>query len=201
MWLKCLYSLFMLILIPVYLKNYGPTNFLYFCDVALLLTLVGIWREDRLLISMCAVGIIGVQVFWVIDFVVTLAGYPLTGFTAYMFKSETSLFLRSLSFYHAWLPFLLAYLVFKTGYDKRGFPLWTGLAWALILIAFFWLPPPATDAGLTPVNVNYVWGLKDTEAQTWMPAYAWVALMIVGLPGFFYWPVHKILVSWVSQKN
>ena len=49
----------MAVLVPVYWYYYGPTNFLYFCDVALFLTLAGIWLESPLLISMCAVGITG----------------------------------------------------------------------------------------------------------------------------------------------
>jgi hypothetical protein len=55
-WLKLAYTAFMAVLVPVYLRNYGPTNFLYFCDVALIITLVGIWIESPLLVSMCAVG-------------------------------------------------------------------------------------------------------------------------------------------------
>ena len=58
LWLKLAYTVFMAVLIPIYLRNYGPTNFLYFCDVALIITLVGIWIESPLLVSMCAVGII-----------------------------------------------------------------------------------------------------------------------------------------------
>src|ERR1700747_1618908 len=61
LWLKLAYTAFMAVLIPVYLRNYGPTNFLYFCDVALVITLVGIWIESPLLVSICAVGIIASQ--------------------------------------------------------------------------------------------------------------------------------------------
>ena len=42
---KVLFTAFMAVLVPTYWVNYGPTNFLYFCDVALFLTLVGIWTE------------------------------------------------------------------------------------------------------------------------------------------------------------
>ena len=56
LWLKLAYTVFMAVLVPIYLRNYGPTNFLYFCDVALIITLVGIWIESPLLVSMCAVG-------------------------------------------------------------------------------------------------------------------------------------------------
>jgi len=37
---KIVYSAFVAVLVPVYWQSYGPTNFIYFCDVALLLTLV-----------------------------------------------------------------------------------------------------------------------------------------------------------------
>ena len=57
LWLKLAYTAFMAVLVPVYLHNYGPTNFLYFCDVSLIISLVGIWLESPLLVSTCAVGI------------------------------------------------------------------------------------------------------------------------------------------------
>src|SRR6476660_2373968 len=77
------FSAFMAVLVPVYIYWYGPTNFLYFCDVSLILTLVGIWTESALLISMCAVGILVPQVFWVVDFLAHFAGYSPTGMTDY----------------------------------------------------------------------------------------------------------------------
>ena len=193
LWLKLAYTAFMAVLLPVYWANYGPTNFLYFCDVALLITLVGIWIESPLLISMCAVGILASQALWVVDFLSNLIGWPLTGMTDYMFAADHSLFLRSLSLFHGWLPFLLVYLVWRLGYDRRGFPAWTGVAWILVLICFLFMPPPRPDPGLTPVNINYVWGMSDTVAQTWMPPAAWVAGLIVLLPLLLYAPVHFLL--------
>jgi hypothetical protein len=193
LWLKLAYTAFMAVLLPVYWANYGPTNFLYFCDVALLITLVGIWIESPLLISMCAVGILASQALWVVDFLSNLIGWPLTGMTDYMFAADHSLFLRSLSLFHGWLPFLLVYLVWRLGYDRRGFPAWTVVAWILVLICFFFMPPPRPDPGLAPVNINYVWGMSDTVAQTWMPPAAWVAGLIVLLPLLLYAPVHFLL--------
>jgi hypothetical protein len=51
-------AVFLAVLLPIYLKTYGPTNFLWFCDAALILTVIGMWLESSLLISMCAVGIL-----------------------------------------------------------------------------------------------------------------------------------------------
>ena len=80
---KLLYSTFVAVLVPVYWHYYGPTNFLYFCDVALLLTLIGIWIESPLLISMCAVGILLPQMIWVADFATHFFGVSLVGTTDY----------------------------------------------------------------------------------------------------------------------
>jgi hypothetical protein len=193
LWLKLIYAAFMAVLVPVYWHYYGPTNFLYFCDVALILTLVGIWVESPLLLSMCAIGITVPQIVWVLDFVGTAVGLPLNNMTAYMFEAHRSLFLRGLSLFHGWLPFLLLYLIWKVGYDRRAFLYWTVLAWVLILICFFFMPPPNPNAGLTPVNINYVWGLNDAEAQTWMHPYLWVIGMMLLMPVICFAPVHFVL--------
>ncbi len=201
LWLKVAYTAYVAVLVPVYWHYYGPTNFLYFCDVALLLTLIGIWLENALLISISAVGILVPQAVWVVDFLATAAGFPLTGMTDYMFDSSHPLFLRLLSLFHGWLPFLLLYLVWKTGYDRRAFWQWTVLAWALLLICFFLMPPPSPDAGLIPVNINYVRGISDTAAQTWVPPYVWLAGLMIGLPLFAFAPAHFILARLMPKAR
>ncbi len=118
-WLKLVYTAFVCVLVPHYWSAYGPTNFLYFCDIALLLTLLGLWREDPLLVSMPAVGILLPQALWMTDFVSAAVGIPLTGMTSYMFDPQLSLFTRGLSFFHFWLPILLVWLVWRLGYDRR----------------------------------------------------------------------------------
>ena len=199
LWLKFAYTAFMIVLVPVYWHYYGPTNFLYFCDIALFLTLAGLWLDSSLLISMCAVGILAMQTFWVVDFTLNIFGAPVTGVTDYMFKHENSLFLRGLSLYHGWLPFLLAYLVWQLGYDRRGLPLWTVLMWALLPFCFFFMPPPDPNASLTPVNINYVWGPNDAAAQTWVPPHVWLAGMMIGMPVLLFWPVHLLLARYAPR--
>lgn len=184
----------MAVLIPVYWHYYGPTNFLYFCDIALILTLIAIWPENALLISMCAVGILAPQTLWVVDFIVrAVTGTSFTGMTDYMFDTRHSLFLRGLSLFHGWLPFLLVYLLWRTGYDRRAIWMWTGLTWILLLVSFFLMPPPTSSPGLLPVNINYVWGFSDKSAQTWVPRYVWFAGMMIGLPLLLFTPTHFLL--------
>ena len=60
-----------------------------------------------------------------IDYVANLVRLPVTGMTDYMFEKQRSLFLRGLSLFHGWLPFLLLYLVWRMGYDPRALTAWT----------------------------------------------------------------------------
>jgi hypothetical protein len=195
LWLKLALTAFVCVQVPFYWSAYGPTNFLYFCDVALFLALASAWSESSLPAGMATVGILMPQLFWVIDFTCGLAGRPLTGMTAYMFQDRIPLGARAISLFHGWLPFLLLYLVYRLGYDRRSLAAWTILAWALMLVAYFLLPaPPApADNPNLPVNVNYVYGPSDARAQTWMPAPAWLALMMTALPAVFFLPTHLLL--------
>ena len=202
LWLKIAFTVFMAVLLPVYWHHYGPTNFLYFCDIALILTLIGIWKENALLISMCCVGILLPQALWCVDYIVMLCGGNLTGMTNYM-VSDSPLFLRGLSLFHGWLPFLLFYLVIRTGYDRRALMLWTALAWVLCIICYFLIPAPyvGQPGDLTPKNVNFVYGLDETAAQTWMPAPAFLITWMAVLAVVIYVPTHLLLRRFVPAAK
>lgn len=186
---------FVLVLVPVYYRHYGPTNFLYFCDAALLLSLDSIWTGRALPASMAAVGILLPQALWCADFIGELLGMNLVGLTKYMFDPNRSLFLRGLSFFHFWLPLLLLYLVRRLGYDRRALGAWTGLAWGLCLVAYFLLPPAGAKLAnpQIPVNVNYVFGFDDTKAQTRLPAPVYLVGWMAVLLGVVFVPTHFLL--------
>ena len=195
MWLKVVYTAFMAVLVPVYWVNYGPTNFVYFCDAALFLTLFAIWTDHALAVSMAAVGILVPQFFWCLDFGAPLVGFNLTGMTGYMFDANRSLFLRGLSLFHGWLPFLLVYLVLRLGYDRRALPAWTGLAVVLCLVAFFLIPPAGAELAdpKHPRNVNYVFGLDDAQPQKWLTPSLYLCVWMVTLFVLTYLPAHLVL--------
>jgi hypothetical protein len=67
------------------------------------------------------------------------------------------------------------------------------LASVLLPICFFLMPPPTTDPGLTPVNINYVWGMSDNAAQHWVPPYVWFVGLLIGLPLLVFVPTHFLL--------
>ncbi len=201
LWLKLAYTAFMAVLIPVYWYHYGLTNFLYFCDVALFLTLVGIWREDARWISLAAVGIMIPQLLWCADFGFELAGARFTGMTSYMFDQHKPLFLRGLSLFHGWLPWLLLFLVARLGYDRSAFRGWSLLAVALCVFSFFALPPAGAELAdpNLPRNVNYVFGMDDASPQTWMSPLAYLGVWMAGLVLLIYLPTHLLLKRFFSR--
>lgn len=195
LWVKLAYSGFVAVLVPYYLHTYGPTNFLYFCDVAVLMALVAVWREDALWASMPAVGILMPQALWMVDFLGGLLGLHVVGMTAYMFDPVIPLFARGLSLFHFWLPLFLVWLVWRLGYDRRALVAWTVVAWMLILVCYFLMPaPPApTENPNLPVNINYVYGLSDAKPQQWMPPLVYLGLMMIILPICLFLPTHLVL--------
>lgn len=203
LWVKIAYSIFLVALVPNYLRVYGPTNFLYFCDVAAFLTFFALWMENALLASVAAVGIVLPQILWVFDFAAHFFGLKITGMSAYMWNSKIPVFTRALSLFHGWLPFFLLYLVKQLGYDRRALEVWVIIGCALILICYFWMPRPGERPAdsLRAVNINYVYGFSDDVPQRWMPAWAWLTTLLIGLPFLIWWPTHLLLCRLFSIRG
>jgi len=118
------------------------------------------------------VGIVLPQFVWVLDFGTHIVGLKIIGMSDYMFDPKLPMFTAAISLFHGWLPFLLLYVVWRLGYDRRGFAVWVGLAWVVMLVCYFCMPPPGTVRAnpKQPVNINYVYGFSDQAPQSWMPA-------------------------------
>ena len=194
--IKLAYSAFVAVLVPYYWVEYTPWNFLYFCDVALLMTLVGLWTERAWLVSMATVGILAPQTVWIVDFLArAIAGVHITGMTDYMFNGNIPLFVRGLSSFHGWLPVLLVWLIMRLGYDRRAVLAQPVLAVTLLLVCFFFGPigPPPADAPNHAVNINYVFGMGDQMPQTMMPPGLWLLAMMAVNVILFHLPTHAVL--------
>ena len=192
---KIICTAFLAVLVPVYLHTYGPTNFLWFCDAALLLTVAGMWLESPLFISMCAVGILLPQCLWLVDFGVNLLGFHFLNLTSYMFDPHLPLFTRGLSLFHGWLPLLLVWLLFRLGYDKRALAAWTVLAAGLVCVCYFFMPPAGVHPGNPniPININYVDGFNNQQPQHWVNQNLYVVLWLGVLWLAAFLPTHLLL--------
>src|SRR5882724_10154828 len=74
-----------------------------------------------LLASMQAVVVTALEFVWIVDFLLRLfADFRVVGLSEYMFDPTIPLWLRALSLFHVWMPFLLLWMVYRFGYDRRG---------------------------------------------------------------------------------
>ena len=180
------YTVFVCVLVPAFWVEHGPQNFLWGSDIALFVTLIAVWIENRLLVSMMTLAVLVPELAWNIDFVVRLVfgpeAAPLRG-TRYMFDPEISLFVRGLSLFHVALPVLLVWLVYRLGYARRALLYQTLLLWIVLPLTYV-----ATDPAH---NINWVYGL-GREPQTWMPGPLYVAMLMLAMPLVFYVPVHLL---------
>lgn len=191
LWLKLAYTLFLCVLVAVYWPAYGPANFLWFCDAAAIVTGLALWLQSPLLAGSQAVAMTISQTVWTLDF---LTGGRLLGISAYMFDRNIHLYVRALSTFHLWLPFLLLWMVWRLGYDRRSVWLQTFLCGAVLIASFLLTDPrqPRRGYPYESVNVNRVFGLQPVTVQHGMPPVAYLALQIVLYPLCVYWPTHLV---------
>ena len=184
-WLKAAYTLYVAITLPVYFKKYGPGNFLWFSDIALIVIVAALWLESSLLASMMLVAILLPELVWNIGFFAgLLMGKPIFGLADYMFETDKPLYLRALSLFHVFLPLLLLWLVFRLGYDSNALIAQTWLSWVVLPLTY-WLTNPAE-------NINWVHGLFG-EKQIRLPPLLYLALLMLVFPLLVYFPTHLLL--------
>ena len=111
------------------------------CDVAVILTCVGLWTNSGLLISSQAISSLLVDIAWALDAGWRLfTGHHLIGGTEYLFDASEPLWIRLLSLYHLVLPALLLWMLYRMGYDRRGWALQSAIALPVFIASRFTIP-------------------------------------------------------------
>jgi hypothetical protein len=166
-----------------YAVVYGFGNFLHLCDVAVILTCVGLWRGSPLLLSMQALNIL-IDLTWDLDLGWRLVtGRHLLGGTEYMWEAKYPLWVRMFSLFHLFLPVVLLWALRRVGYHRRALAAQSVLGLVLI----------AGARALGPeVNVNYAWH-DPFFHRSWGPAPVHVLVIFAGLIAVVYAPVHAVL--------
>lgn len=188
LWLKISYTLMVLVIIPVYWRDLGPANFLWFSDIALFALVAALWLENRLINSTMAVAVLFLESAWVLDF---LTGGNLIQISAYMFEPDTEMHIRILSgLFHLSLPPVLLYLLVRLGYDKRA--LWLQTIIALIVLPVTYQVTQPED------NINWVYG--PAEPQDVLPDLLYLILVATVLILVIYIPSHLFLKRFFSRR-
>lgn len=149
----------MAVYLPSYALAHGFANFLFLCNLAVVLVAVGIWTGSRLLLSSQAVGILIVGAVWTVDFSSRLlGGRHLLGVTEYMWDPQWPLFTRLLSLYHVILPVLLLVVLRRVGYDRRGYLLQSAIALVGVVVGRFLGPVANINHAFVDPILKRTWG-------------------------------------------
>lgn len=180
-----IFTLFTLMLIPIYWKNYGPDNFLWLSDIGLFMTVLMLWLHSPLFNSMVVIGIMPLELVWMYDYFYRfITNKKAIGISDYMFEKRYTLFLRSLSLFHIVLPVIWLYYLFVWGYNPEAPVYQTVLTWAILLLTYF-----CTDPKL---NVNWVF-YPQTHAWKKISARQWLLILLLAFPLGLIWPMHWLV--------
>lgn len=185
LWIKILYTAFVLALIPVYWKGWGPANFLWFSDLALFVSVPALWLESRLLASMMAVGVLLPELYWNFELLFRLlTGKKLAGLTNYMWNTSYPLYLRLLSLFHLVLPVILILMLCEFGYKTMAIYYELPFAWLILFLCYKLTPPSA--------NINWVFGLGNAP-QHKVSSRLFLLFIMAAYPLLLFLPTHFLL--------
>lgn len=188
LWLKMAYTVFVIVLVPIYAKKWGWGNFLWFSDIALLLMVPALWLENPLLVSMMTVGVLIPETFWNFSFFLRLlTGIRFGELTDYMFRPDKPLWLRGLSLFHVFLPVVMLWMISKVGYDPKALWVQTMLAWIVLILCYLFTDPKE--------NVNWVYG-PGNEPQKRLQPLVYLGLVMIFFPVAIFLPTH-FLLKWI----
>lgn len=177
--------------LPSYSIAYGARNFLFLCNLGVLLTAIAIVAGSRLLLSSQAVAAPSIGIAWALDLGWRLVtGAHLFGGTEYMWDPQYPLFTRLLSLYHVVWPILVVALVRRVGYDRRGWACQAAVAAiALVVCRLF---TPAVE------NINYAF-VDPLFHRAFEPPLLHLALVVATLAGVAYALTHAILCASIRR--
>jgi hypothetical protein len=183
-WLRWAALVWLAIWIPAYWCTWGAANFVHLCDIAVILTCVGVWTESALLISSQAVSSLVVDAAWILDAGSRLVrGRGVFGGAEYLFDAHFPLWVRLLSLFHIAMPVLLLWALHRTGYDRRGWGLQCAIALPAFVAARFTEPLKNINYAFTDPFVHRAWG----------PAPVHVLISWLFMACVVYLPTHLVL--------
>jgi hypothetical protein len=191
LWLKLAYTALAAGVLVVYWFRYGPANYLWLSDVALILLVPALWLESALLASIVAVGTLALELFWSVDLLGRLLlGHRSQGLTGYMFDAGRPLWLRGLSLFHVVVPAVTVWLLLALGYDRRALPLMLVLGWLVLAASWRFTDPQK--------NINWVHGLGGGARTARAPGRRLPALMAAF--ALLVWLPTHLLLAWLLPR-
>jgi hypothetical protein len=184
LWLKIGWTVWLVVWAPLYWKQYGLQNFLFFCDLGNILIGIALWLESPLIFSWQACGLLIFQSLYIVDLAgALLAGHHFIGGTEYMFDPGLPLMVRLLGLFHVVTPPMLLWAMHRLGYDRNGWKYQTVTAWIVVPVNYFWRPQ---------FDVNWARGLFFREQHV-VPGWMYLMTYLLFVPLVVYLPTHLFL--------
>jgi hypothetical protein len=101
-----------------------------------------------------------------------------------MFDARRPLWIRAISLFHVFLPVVLAWMVWRLGYDRRALVAQTLLAWVVLPVTWLVTEPQ--------VNINWVYG-PGSRPQKKLKPLVYLLIVMGAFPLVFYMPVDLAL--------
>lgn len=169
----------------------GWVQLIWLCDVATLLTGIGLLLRSKLVLTAQLVGTVAYHVAWHVDTLsyATLTTMPLSS-TVYMFGGDLTAYEKALSFFqHSFVVPVTVWGTHRLGAACRGWMLQTVQTALIFLLTYLCTEPAA--------NINWIFGagFADLSPASIDPTW-YYGIMTVAPALLIYYPVNRLLRWW-----
>lgn len=192
--LGCFLLVSYILIAVAWCRRYDARQLLWFCDVAVLMTALGLLFRSPLLVMAQLAAVVFYHSVWNIDFwLILILGYAPVGSTSYMFYSDLGLLEKSLSlFTHVFIVPVALFGVYNLGAPNRAWLLqWVQTSIIFLLTYLFTIPEE---------NINRMFGVEIIGVS---PAsinpILYYALMVTVPPFVVYLPTNRLMAMIISR--
>ena len=191
-WMRWTALAWFVVWFPSYWRTWGPANFVHLCDMAVILTCIGMWTHSALLISSQAVGILIVDAVWTVDAAsrIFLRRVLVPG-NEYLLDPRYPAWVRLLTVFHLVMPALLLWGVYRMGYDRRAWALESAITLPVFVLARFTRPTANIDFAFSDPFFHHQMGPVAIHILI-----TWLFMVVV-----VYLPTHLALERFFGVDN
>lgn len=185
-----------ILLAVAWCRRYNPGHLLWFCDIAVLLTAMGLLFRSRMLLTAQLTAVVLFHAVWNFDFWSTLVfGYEPIGATSYMFYADLGLLEKSLSLLtHLFIVPIALFGVYILGAPKKAWILQWGQTSLIFLLTYLFTVPEE--------NINRMFGVEIVGVSPVSISPILYYVLMVTLPPFaIYLPTNRMITMVVQRLH
>lgn len=194
--LGCFLLITYILLAVAWCRRYNPGQLLWFCDIAVLLTALGLLFRSPLLVTAQLTAVVLFHAVWNFDFWSTLVfGYVPIGSTSYMFYADIGLLEKGLSLLtHVFIVPIALFGVYILGAPKKAWLLQWGQTSLVFLLTYLFTVPEE--------NINRMFGVEIIGVSPMsIPPALYYTFMVTLPPLVIYLPTNRLVTLLISRSH